>query len=399
MKMSYHIEGASEGNVVENSETYEDMLMSATVYGQYSVHAFVGKENQEIIDKRKEGSEFSNLRAYDDEWIAGFEPKMQSGNWLKQKNTDGGQLEAVVLQSSDKYETGDIVYLDNNSETKLRTKIPVKIIGIIDRDSDIIYQSGKNKDSVDYRILFSNMSAQTEDIKKISYVDSINNFTPEIFFVSKKNLDNVQEQYVSKESENNMSDNYENVLSTKKEIFTVVLDGVVIITMDKKCSDKVFRYNKNKIAQISQFDFLHDLDYIKKNTWHNIMANISELIPIGIGMILFTLISFVTLSTLMYQKNMRKYSIYYMDGLTWYDVFKIHILYIFMIILAALVFGTFTTFLIGNFAIWNISAIKFGVVQIIGCLLIVVLLMLAASLMCLSLANGKSAKKIMQEVQ
>ncbi|MDY5181694.1 hypothetical protein, partial [Butyribacter sp.] len=359
MTGSQHIaDGDLEGKMVENSEAYEKMLKNAKVCGQYSVNAFVGEENEEIEEKRKEGSYFQNLRAYDDELIKGFEPKLQSGNWLKQENKNGSQLEAVVLQSSDKYKTGDMVYLDNNSVTKLKTKIPVKIVGIIDRNSDIIYQSANNRSFIDYRILFSNMVAESEDLKKISYVDGINNFLPETFFVSKKNLDSVQEHYAAKESEKNLSDNYENVLKTKKEIFMTSMEGIVFITMDKNCSDAVYGYNKNRIAQISQFSFLHELDYIKNNTWQNIMANISELIPAGIGMIIFTVISFVTLSTLMYQKNMRKYSVYYMYGLTWHNIFKIHITYIFMIIFVALIFGIVVIYAVHFMGIWNMTNVN-----------------------------------------
>lgn len=400
MTGSQHIaDGDLEGKMVENSEAYEKMLKNAKVCGQYSVNAFVGEENEEIEEKRKEGSYFQNLRAYDDELIKGFEPKLQSGNWLKQENKNGSQLEAVVLQSSDKYKTGDMVYLDNNSVTKLKTKIPVKIVGIIDRNSDIIYQSANNRSFIDYRILFSNMVAESEDLKKISYVDGINNFLPETFFVSKKNLDSVQEHYAAKESEKNLSDNYENVLKTKKEIFMTSMEGIVFITMDKNCSDAVYGYNKNRIAQISQFSFLHELDYIKNNTWQNIMANISELIPAGIGMIIFTVISFITLSTLMYQKNMRKYSVYYMYGLTWHNIFKIHITYIFMIIFAALIFGIVAIYAVHAMGIWNMTNVNVGVVQVAGCLVTMFLLMFAASLMCLSMVNGKSAKRIMQEVE
>lgn len=400
MTGSQHIaDGDLEGKMVENSEAYEKMLKNAKVCGQYSVNAFVGEENEEIEEKRKEGSYFQNLRAYDDELIKGFEPKLQSGNWLKQENKNGSQLEAVVLQSSDKYKTGDTVYLDNNSATKLKTKIPVKIVGIIDRNSDIIYQSANNRSFIDYRILFSNMVAESEDLKKISYVDGINNFLPETFFVSKKNLDSVQEHYAAKESEKNLSDNYENVLKTKKEIFMTSMEGIVFITMDKNCSDAVYGYNKNRVAQISQFSFLHELDYIKNNTWQNIMANISELIPAGIGMIIFTVISFVTLSTLMYQKNMRKYSVYYMYGLTWHNIFKIHITYIFMIIFAALIFGIVAIYVVHSMGIWNMTNVNVGVMQIAGCLVTMFLLMFVASLMCLSMVNGKSAKRIMQEVE
>ena len=400
MTGSQHIaDGDLEGKMVENSEAYEKMLKNVKVCGQYSVNAFVGEENEEIEEKRKEGSYFQNLRAYDDELIKGFEPKLQSGNWLKQENKNGSQLEAVVLQSSDKYKTGDTVYLDNNSATKLKTKIPVKIVGIIDRNSDIIYQSANNRSFIDYRILFSNMVAESEDLKKISYVDGINNFLPETFFVSKKNLDSVQEHYAAKESEKNLSDNYENVLKTKKEIFMTSMEGIVFITMDKNCSDAVYGYNKNRVAQISQFSFLHELDYIKNNTWQNIMANISELIPAGIGMIIFTVISFVTLSTLMYQKNMRKYSVYYMYGLTWHNIFKIHITYIFMIIFAALIFGIVAIYVVHSMGIWNMTNVNVGVMQIAGCLVTMFLLMFVASLMCLSMVNGKSAKRIMQEVE
>lgn len=394
---SIHLDGDAEGYPVQSSEAYEKMLKDVTVYGQYEVGAFAGK-NPEIGKLREEGSYFSNVRAYDDEWIRGFAPGLQSGRWLRQKNTEGKQLEAVVLQSSDKYKTGDTVYLDNNSQTVLQTKIPIKIVGIIDRDSDIIYQSGWNS-PMDYHLLFSNMAGETERLDEISYISPVNNFLPEMFFVSKKNLDSVQEQYADQESEENLSENYEDVPQTDKTIFQTDLNGVVLASMDKDCSKEKFAYNKNRIAQISQFYFLHDLDYVKKNTWHSIMSNISDLIPIGAGMILFTIISFVTLSTLMYQKNMRKYSVYYMYGLTWRKIFQIHMCYILLIVFAALVLGTGLIYGAGHFGIWKGMAVQMGVVQIGGCLIVIFLLLLAASLACLSLVEGRSAKEILQEVE
>ena len=395
MVSSHYLEGNAEGKSVESSGAYEQMLKEARVYGQYSVHAFAG-DDQWVAKEREEGHFHSNMRAYDDGWIQGFVPRLQSGRWLEQENTEGRWLEAVVLQGSDRYKTGDTVYLDNNSITVLQTKIPIKIVGIIDRNSDIIYRpNGSRSNSMDYHLLFGNMAEEGGGMENIEYASGIK----EIFFVSKRNLDSVQEQYAAKEAEENLSENYENVLSTGKEIFFTELEGVVLIVMDRDCSKEVFTYNKNKIAQISQFRFLHDLDYIKKNSWHSIMAGISDIIPAGAGMLLFTVISFVTLSTLMYQKNMRKYSIYYLHGLTWRDIFRIHVLYISLIVFAALALGTALIYGAGYFGIWKGATIQIGAEQAEGCLTVMLLLLLSASLMCLSLVKGRSAKEILQEVE
>ena len=267
---------------------------------------------------------------------------------------------------------------------------------MIDRNADIIFESNK-EGAADYHILFSNMVKQSEDVEKLDYITGESIFPPITFFVSKKNLDRVQEQYVDQEAEENLSENNNDVLNTDKEIFFTSLSGLALITMDKKCSDKLYAYNKNRVAQISDFEFLHDLDYIKKNTWQNIMADISDLIPAGVGMILFTVISFVTLSTLMYQKNMKKYSIYYVQGLTWKRIFRIHILYISLIILTALVLGILLILAAGHFGIWSGLAVQLGGVQIAGCLIITVLLLVSSALMCLSLVKGRSAKEILQE--
>ena len=371
------------------------LFRSARVYGQYRVHAFV-RDDQWVAEAREEDVFHSNMRAYDDEWIQGFVPRLQSGKWLEQENTEGRWLEAVVLQSSDRYKTGDTVYLDNNSMTVLQTKIPIKIVGIIDRNSDIIYKSN-GRGYMDYHLLFGNMAEETEGLDIISNTNS--SYMSETFFVSKRNLDSVQEQYVDQEAEENLSENYENVPSTGKTIFFTELEGVVLIVMDRDCPQEVFEYNKNRIAQISQFHFLHDLDYIKKNTWHSIMTGISDIIPAGAGMLLFTIISFVTLSTLMYQKNMRKYSIYYMYGLTWRGIFRIHVLYISLIVFAALVLGTVVAHVAGYFGIWKKIAVQIGVVQMGGCFAVMMVLLLSASLMCLSLVKGRSAKEILQEVE
>ena len=306
-------------------------------------------------------------------------------------DTKGPEVRTTGVDQPIEYKTGDVVYVDTNSTTELQTKIPVKIIGVIDPAADIIYRSNNNG-SVDYQILFSNMVKQTDDLSKLDYMES-EAFNPVEFFISKKNLDCVQEAYADKESEKNLSKNYENVLKTKKQIFTTILSGVTLITMDRNCSESVYRYNKNKVAQISRFGFLHDLDYIRNNTWQNIMADLSELIPVGIGMVLFTMISFVTLSTLMYQKNMRKYSIYYVQGLTWGKIFRIHVSYIFMIVLAALLLGILVILAAGHFGIWSGLAVQLGVVQMIGCLLVVVLLLASSALMCLSMVKGSSARE------
>ncbi|MCI8337070.1 MAG: hypothetical protein HFH62_00120 [Lachnospiraceae bacterium] len=129
------------------------------------------------------------------------------------------------------------------------------------------------------------------------------------------------------------------------------------------------------------------------------MANISDLIPVGVGMILFTMISFVTLSTLMYQKNMRKYSVYFMGGLTWGDILRIHILYILLIVFAALALGTALIFAARYLGFWREVAVQVDAVQMGGCLMVMLLLLLSASLACFSLVKGRSAKAILQEVE
>lgn len=393
---SVHLDGDAEGRPVQSAEAYEQMLQDADVYGQYAVNAFVG-DSAAVDKKREEGVYYQNVRAYDDGWIRGFAPQMDSGSWLKTENAEPDQLEAVVLQSSDIYQTGDVVYLDNNSETELQTKIPVKIVGIIDRNSDIIYQSNRSG-AVDYRLLFSNMVRETEDLDRLSYTENTGNYEPETFFVSKRNLDSVQEAYAEREAEENLSENYETVLHTEKTIFTTTLRGVVIIAVRPGSSQELLAYDKNRIAQISQFSFLHDLEYIRANTWKNIMANISDLLPVGGGMVLFTLISFVTLSTLMYQKNMRKYSVYYLYGLTWRRIFRIHMLYISMIAVAALALGVALVYGVGQLGFRKEAAVQLGVVQLGGCLAVLLVLLLSASLMCLSMVRGRSAKEILQEV-
>lgn len=391
---SHYIDGENEGYQVESSQAYEGMLKEAKVCAQYEVSAFI-EEPGTVAKAREDDAFYNNVRAYDDGWISGYTPKLQSGRWLKTDYKEGKYLEAVVLQSRDKYKTGDVVYVDTNSETELQTKIPVKIIGVIDRNADIIYKSD-GEGSVDYHILFSNMVQQSEDLEKLDYITGEGIFQSATFFVSKKNLDRVQEQYADQEAEENLSKNEDKVLNTDKKIFFTKPEGVVLITMDKKCSDKLYAYNKNRIAQISNFYFLHDLDYIKNNTWQNIMADISDLIPAGVGMILFTIISFVTLSTLMYQKNVKKYSIYYVQGLTWERIFRIHILYISLIILAALLLGMLLILVAGYFGIWSGLAVQLGSVQIAGCLIVTILLLVSSALMCLSLVKGRSAKEILQ---
>lgn len=399
MVFSYHVDDQNEERSVASSEAYEKLLKNAEVFGQYEVWAFI-TDDPDVQVMEVSDMHWSNVRAYDDELIEGYKPKMQSGEWLRTESKEGESLEAVVLQTGDKYKVGDTVYLDNNSDTVLETKIPVKIIGIIERGADIFYQSNMSGFS-DYRMIFSNMEreTQTQDLGRISYTEGINNFYPEMFFISKRNLDCVQERYAAKEADKNLSENYEMVPPVEKKIFQTELSGVCIISMDEGSSQEDFEYNRNKIVRISQFDFLHDLEYVKKNTWYRLMANISDLIPVGAGMIVFTVISFITLSALMYQKNVRKYSIYYVNGLTWKNVFKIHILYILMLLLIALVFGTAVIYGVVKLGLINYVAFQVGIPQMAGCFAILVLLLISSSLMCISFVNGKSARDILQEVE
>ena len=59
----------------------------------------------------------------------------------------------------------------------------------------------------------------------------------------------------------------------------------------------------------------------------------------------------------------------------------------------SLLLGILVILAAGHFGIWSGLAVQLGVVQMIGCLLVVVLLLASSALMCLSMVKGSSARE------
>lgn len=76
--------------------------------------------------------------AYDRELIDSIKPELAAGNWLDHEVNDEEAIEAVVSYNYDGVAVGDLLYLQTYFSEKYGEEIPVKIIGVLAKQAEIV---------------------------------------------------------------------------------------------------------------------------------------------------------------------------------------------------------------------------------------------------------------------
>ena len=237
-------------------------------------------------------SRLKNVEALDDDYLKAFTPKMLSGKWLDEYNSDSDEIYGVITENVGGNSVGDVIdatymnvisekldyvdiedYLENFKFEEIPVKI--KIVGIIEDSSKIL---GFSNDSItndnDFRSLYSECNKNDSESSHL--------------IVSAEQMN--KQGYKMTQSESR-----------------------ICIVNDNLTENEYTKLYRN----IRQYGIITSLDDFRNNTTTYISSELIKLLPIFISLFILVIVSSVSISALNIKERIKEYGIFYICGSGW----------------------------------------------------------------------------------
>lgn len=345
----------------------EEKLVQAKCQSLYTTRINMEK------DEESWSSGLQWIYAYDDSLLDCYTPELEQGRWL-QKDTESDYIEAVIFQKDERYQLGKTYPVYQIGEERLKKPIQMKVIGLLKDQTEVISfmendnYAGMGEESTgveDYRIFF-------QKINKLAFDDGFTN-NDVIVYTSKKNLDAISNQ------------------------FGLFMSGLTIVEYDKEITDMGIQANEEVYNQYAEYYYKYDMERLRVESLDYILLHVKEMIPVVIAMILFMLLSTVSCQAILCKQNMKEYSIYYVNGLTWRECIHIKVCNVMCIQFISLLIAAGGMTLLKKTGAFANTNIYFGKYQMSLCFMVIVLVILCSVLISSNMLRKKSAKEILIE--
>lgn len=264
---------------VKDSEELKGHLKAANVLGYSQVDTLGYEKEQDVF--------LFETRAYDEDIIKKYKPKMGVGHWIDQSDSQYGALEAVISENDYGINSGDTITMNvlvGDGTSKAETiKVPVKIVGILEDETEIFGRSISGADDIDYRDCY-----QQFIVKYANYP---------ILLISKNNLKSV----VKNETDYPIS---------------MYITGTSLITYDDNITDSQREHNLSYIKDNSDVILMESLTTMKHNNDKYFLSKVIKLLPVLFGVTIFTIINQISIRAITVKMQLRNYTIFNICGLS-----------------------------------------------------------------------------------
>jgi len=299
-----------------------------------------------------------------------MKPEMYKGRWFNKKDYHSEVLKGVVSYNGDILNVGDIVTIKND---ELNVESQVEIIGVLEDNQ---------------RLFCSNIyKTPTEDYRDLYSLYSYENDKDEVFlFLS-------DEQIIRGEHKGYFE--FLNYRLNNNQGFQKEMTGATIITYPENTSIEIIESDIEKLQDNSLINKIYNLADINANSKAFIFDDLYTYLPLLIIVIIFVIISAVSVNTIMIKKQMRTYSVYYICGLTWKRCAVISLMVSLITSSISLLMVLFSLLLINESDFKNYSALSIGIAPIVSCLCMLIIYTFIAWLIPLFVVRKKTARSIL----
>lgn len=273
--------------------------------------------------------------AYDKEFIENMTPSVAEGRWLESGKNNSGEIEGVISQNYYGLGVGDIIHLAPYFAENTNKVIPVKIVGVLNEDADII---------------------------KMNYSSNMVNFNNFIF-----NLEQRENALLILPQEDIMR------LSNDWAQLSEVLwpQGLLFIQYNEGITDEEKRINEEFIDNHIEIAIREPLTTIQKKSILYVKEQIGEILPVFSIFLIMTMMSTVCVSTLVAKQNIKNMYIFRIIGIDKGGCILIQFLVHLLVLFESFIVTALGCLLLNSFG-ENIIFLDFGLYQVLVCTAIAV---------------------------
>lgn len=345
--------------LIKDSEELESQLKSAYVLG-YSQVDTIGCEKEDSVYR-------VSAMAYDDAIINNFTPKLSKGVWINKANKSSDELEAVISVNPYGFMEGDTVTMDiivyDGSLTGEIVKVPVNITGVLEDGAEVFGSSVSGADDNDYRNCYQRFYGESMEY-------------PVLLF-SKNDLKSL----IKAKSDGTIAMN---------------LSGSYIITYDSGIGDAEREFNLSYIKNFSDIVLMEPLDIMHHNNYKYFYNKILQLMPILIGLAIFTLLSQISIRAITVKLQLKNYTIFNICGLSKKKCGYVNFMGTAILSMAAFFVNLGIVFSLKSLPLFDSILIDIGFWQIAACMLIITINLGLSSILPEAIIRKSTPKEILR---
>lgn len=354
------VENNDDDSLLEYSNYFDEALYAKELflYGEFS-DSEIAKSKEDLSYIPESDNQYeANAAAYYKNVIDLYTPVMVDGEWLSEADNYSNEenvLHAVITENDYGLKVGD-VYTQSLAITDSGYKnFKIKIIGVMksgtrsfgmitDYDARIRYTAAD---------MFKSYSTEQEGVPLVLFsMDELNKYNCYSFFC-----------------------------------------GGTMIKFKDGLSDE--EYQKAIESSYGLGTYI-EFKEIRENSLKQIKSELTVLTPIVGGIILLVIVSVLSMSAVNTNKQLRNYGVYYMCGCKWKQCTMINVLSIFISEIAAGILAYIGLRLAEIFGFLKNTVVTLGAWQLIGCLCVVVITLIASLIMPVLIIGKSTPREIIK---
>lgn len=310
--------------------------------------------------KGSTGEKSYGAEALDNNFINTYTPEMESGVWLSDADCSAdSSIKAVVTESTFGYTTGDIVEADfRPTDDAEFQNVSIEIVGVIKDDSPIL----------GFSIQIYNSNSDFRDL------------------------------YLS----NNKESNPVPLLITQKE--QIEQKGIpyafgmrnIILNFNDDISESEEQEISMHLANYGQAMTFTDFN---RNNQKYVTEEIARILPLMVCIFILLIVSTVSLNGLSVKSQLKSFSIYYILGAKWRQCITINFISSIITSVIAIIIAATAANVINLMGLWSFTVVQFGRVQLLSCLIVIIINLLASLILPIAIMKSNTPKEIITSTE
>lgn len=339
------------GYTLRTTDEIHDLIEGEDVVAaQYTPWLIYSPDGQEEVPTDEENGYIDRFVSYDDKFAEIFTPELESGQWFDLNKPVGDVIQVVVSKNNYELKTGDVISL-----YCFDTEIKAEIIGILKNDTKIIDQSTRLAEKIDYRNFYNDFKPEREETQ--------------VFLMLQKEL--IDKSVVMQ------------------------LNGNVFVTYPDSTPPEVIEKGNQAMKQLHSA-YTSSTEDMKENSLEYIFSQIYDLMPIFICVLTLTLVGAVSTSALSAKRQLKNYAVYYICGSKWKQCALVNFWSSFISVMSSFVLSIGGIFIAKALGILGNTVIEFGIWQMSGCAVIIVIYILLSIILPLNIIGNNTPNQVLK---
>lgn len=288
-------------------------------------------------------------------------PEMESGRWLLDEDKNDDVLKVVVSYNDGLFCVGDRIALKCSMDDTLEQEL--EVIGVL-ADNQLMFMGDIYREQYsDYRDCFRGLSSEHDDVIKL--------------FISDEQLETGAFPYL-------------NFRTGPDRGFQKQMRDITVVTFQDHVSDEDIQRKLDRLRSLSHFIGYNTLADVNQNSISYVTAELSTWIPMFVMLIVFVLISLISVNIVMTRRMMGYYAVHYLCGFTWKQNANVTLL-------ASAIESAVAFVLVLLISLTKTTILSMGVTEAVACLIAAGVIIFTAHISVLILIGKTSAKEILSE--